>query len=48
MPRGVSREAFRVGGLLRKHSPHPKLLAILAHNFGLPALGEAITRTELL
>ena len=40
MPRGFSCEAFRVGGCYAARSPHPKLLALLARNFGLPVLGE--------
>src|ERR1051326_3125579 len=35
------------GGPASKSSPHPQLLVIPARNFGLPALGEAITVIDI-
>jgi signal transduction histidine kinase/ligand-binding sensor domain-containing protein len=40
----LSREAFRVGGLLPSHAPHPKLLAEIRDQFRPPHKGEATWR----
>ena len=47
MPRGIGREAFRVGGVLLNHSPLPKLLT-LRSQFRPPHKGEVITLLILM
>src|SRR4051794_18790600 len=48
MPKGVSREAFRVVGFLRARAPYPKLLAFARSQFRPPRKGKAIWITCLI